>query len=195
MTSAIYSTWYNRFKALFIRIGQKSEQKSILMLPPAIAPNTAAPDVNPISKEFWSIDNSAVMKLPQGLYYCIGVEIFFIARHYVVIDGHTGIEHTHSYRLRVKCASSSLISEDQVVIGYHHLRDRMKFVVSAYNNKLLNSLPPFQSLQPTTENLTGVLFQQLERSFSGLRVQLLEVTIWESPTEEITVSRTVNYDA
>lgn len=143
----------------------------------------------PRPTEFWVVDPSAVVNPPQGLCYRIAVDIFFNARHYVVIDGCAGPEHPHSYRLQVKCSSQVLALKDQVVVGYSQLREPMKQVVNAYNNQLLNNLPPFQNLQPTTENLTGVLFQQLDRVFTGLPVRLLEITVWESPTEGITVAR------
>jgi 6-pyruvoyltetrahydropterin/6-carboxytetrahydropterin synthase len=142
-------------------------------------------------EDFWRIDPAAVICPPPGVCYLIAVDIFFNARHCVVINGQAGSEHSHSYRLQVKCSSQSLAGQDQVVVGYAQLRERMKLVVSGYNNQLLNSLPPFQALQPTTENLTGVLFQQLDRVLAGFPLRLLEVTVWESPTEQITVSRMV----
>ncbi len=58
-------------------------------------------------------------------------------------------------------------------------------IVKAYNNKVLNDLPPFQTLQATTENFAAVLFQQFARLESTLGFELVSSTLWESPTESI----------
>ena len=71
------------------------------------------------------------------------------------------------------------------MVGYHILRERIHPIVAAYNNQLLNNLPAFQRLQPTTENLTGVLFQQVSRMLVDLPIELTSVTVWEAPTEMV----------
>lgn len=134
---------------------------------------------------FWDIDIERILQAPEGFAYEITLDMFFNARHFVVMDGVPGEVHTHSYRLQVRCRSRQLEQESHVVVGYTAIRERMKQVVSAYNNQLLNDLPPFQRLQPTTENLAAVLFQQLERLLADLPVDLVGVTVWESPTESV----------
>nr|WP_290670198.1 6-carboxytetrahydropterin synthase [Ardenticatena sp.] len=134
---------------------------------------------------FWDIDIERVLRAPKGFVYEITLDMFFNARHFVVMNGVRGDIHTHSYRLQVRCRSRQLEQDSHVVVGYTAIRERMKQVVSAYNNQLLNDLPPFQQLQPTTENLTAVIFQQLERLLADLPVELVGVTVWESPTESV----------
>ena len=183
MASTLPSPWKANLRTLFARLRSRNEDLSFIASQPAYRP-VEAPSLqilNPL--EFWLVDASLVVNPPQGLCYRIAIDIFFNAHHFVVINGKAGPEHSHSYRLQVKCSSLMQALNNQ-------LREKMKQVVSAYNNQLLNELPPFKGLQPTTENLTGVLFQQLDRSFLGLPVRLLEITVWESPTEGVTVART-----
>lgn len=139
--------------------------------------------------DFWQIDEKAILSPPAGSAYAMAIDVFFNARHFVTMDGNVGLEHTHSYRAQVKCRSLSLSKSDQIVVGYQEIRDRLIQAVQAYNNCVLNHLPPFKSLQPTTENLTAILFQQMERLLSDLPVELVSLTVWESPTEGITYSR------
>ncbi|KPL88631.1 hypothetical protein SE16_07810 [Ardenticatena maritima] len=134
---------------------------------------------------FWDVDIERILKAPEGFVYEITLDMFFNARHFVVMNGVPGEVHTHSYRLQVRCRSRQLEQDSHVVVGYTAIRERMNQVVSAYNNQLLNDLPPFQRLQPTTENLAAVLFQQLERLLADLPVELVGVTVWESPTESV----------
>jgi len=141
-----------------------------------------------LPEDFWQIDENAILSPPLGAAYAMTMDVFFNARHYVTMDGILGVEHTHSYRAQVNCRSLFLSKDDQIVVGYQEIRDRLVQAVQAYNNCILNHLPPFKALQPTTENLTAILFQQMERMLSGLPVELISLTIWESPTEGITYS-------
>ena len=141
------------------------------------------------ASDFWQIDEDAVLRPPLGDKFEIVVDIFFNASHFVINKGYKGPVHSHAYRFQAKCISQRLTDQDQVVVGYEHLRDRMRTLAQAYNNQLLNDLPPFERLQPTTENLTAILFQQLDRMLKSIHISLSNVTIWESPTESITYSR------
>lgn len=139
--------------------------------------------------DFWQVDETAIFHPPASLIYEISMDLFFIATHYVTIEGQLGPPHTHSYRLQVRCHSQALSSQDQVVVTYKDLRDLIRQVTAAYNNQTLNHLPPFQKVQTTTENLTAVIYQQITRLLSDLPVELTEITIWESPTEAITIRK------
>ena len=142
----------------------------------------------PDPDEFWQINEKAILSPPDGSGYDLALDVFFNARHYVVMDGHKGPEHAHSYRMRVRCQSRTLSSDDQAVIGYHILNARVDDILQVYNNTLLNGLPPFQKLQPTTEVLAAVTYQQLEQMLSDLQIRLISVTVWEAPTKAITYS-------
>jgi 6-pyruvoyl-tetrahydropterin synthase len=165
--------------------------------PPAdpARPATLGPASNPaaadsaLPEDFWRIDEAAALRLSERTFYQVSLDVFFNARHAVTFQGRAGPEHAHSYRLQATCRVQGLAREDPVVVGYEFLRQKMTRVVSAYNNQLLNALPPFQTLQPTTEILAAVLFRQLDRLLLELGLVLTSITIWESPTEAITYSR------
>lgn len=143
-----------------------------------------------LPNDFWQVDETAIMNPSEGGIYEITLDIFFNAQHHVTIEGKQGPDHSHSYRLRVRCRSRSLTEENHIIIGYQILRERIRQVATAYNNQFLNALPPFQSIQPTTEILTAVIYQQLARILADLPVELVSVTIWDSPTEAITFTAT-----
>jgi len=134
-------------------------------------------------EQFWDIDLEQVKHLPPGAYYELILDQFFQASHYVTIEGRTGPVHTHSYRLEVRCRSRMLLPDNHVVVGYRTLRERIKQVVQVYNHTLLNELPPFQELQPTTEALIGVIAQQIQRMLADLPIEPVSLTLWESPDE------------
>lgn len=139
--------------------------------------------------DFWHIDEDAIFDNSAEFSYELSLDTFFNAQHFVVMQGHQGPVHSHSYRLRIRCRGESLSDDDNVLVGYRAVRTRVEQVVGAYNDRLLNDLPPFERLQPTTEILAAVLFQQIAWIMRKLPVHLISVTVWESPTESITYRR------
>ena len=139
--------------------------------------------------DFWQVDEAAVLHPPADSNYEMTIDEFFNATHFVTINGTTGPVHAHSYRLRVRCFSRMLSEENQVVVGYQVLVKRVVSLVGAYNGNLLNDLPPFHHLQPTTENLVGVIFHQLARMLEDLPITLASITVWEAPTKSISYHR------
>ena len=170
---------------------KKEKSKKVIVAPPPAAPYDASGngEHEALPEEFWDIDEPAVLGLFVGHYYELSIDTFFNASHTVVIKGMRGEQHTHSYRLSVRCRSKSISGQEQIIIDYTTLRDRVNRVAQAYNNQVLNELPPFKQLKSTTENLTAVLFQQLRRALKGLPVELTSITVWESPTVSVTLTK------
>lgn len=170
---------------------RKDKSKKVIVAPRPIAWHGSGENGSPeaLSEDFWDIDEPAVLGLFVGHYYELSIDTFFNASHTVVIKGRKGEQHTHSYRLCVRCRSKSIAGQEQVIVDYSTLRDRINRVAQAYNNQVLNDLPPFKKLKSTTENLTAVLFQQLGRALKGLPIDLTSITIWESPTVAITLTK------
>lgn len=163
------------------------EIPALLLDPPSR--NGASKPENAVPEEFWRFDEAEVIQRSEDVFYQMSVDVFFNARHYVSFQGNPGPEHSHSYRLQANCRTQGLAGEDHMVIGFQFLRQTMIQVVNAYNNQLLNRLPPFKNLQPTTEVLAAILFRQLDRLLIELGLVLISITVWESPTEAITYGR------
>ncbi len=170
---------------------RKNKAKKVVVAPPIASPPGAngGEEQKSLPDDFWDIDEPAVLGLFVGHYYELSIDTFFNASHAVVIKGRKGEQHTHSYRLSVRCRSKSISGGEQIIIDYTTLRDRVNRVAQAYHNTILNDLPPFMQLKSTTENLTAVLFQQLRRALKGLPVELTSITVWESPTVSVTLTK------
>jgi 6-pyruvoyltetrahydropterin/6-carboxytetrahydropterin synthase len=170
---------------------RKDNRKTVIVAPPVEMPAVTGKNggLEGLPEDFWDIDEPVVLGLFLGHYYEISIDTFFNASHTVVIKGRKGPLHTHSYRLGVRCRSKSFSGKEQVIADYSTLRDRINRVAQAYNHQFLNDLPPFRHLKSTTENLTAVLFQQLTKALKGLPVELVSITIWESPTVAVTLTK------
>jgi 6-pyruvoyltetrahydropterin/6-carboxytetrahydropterin synthase len=167
------------------------KRKEVIVAPPAELPADKGKNrgSDAVPEDFWDIDEPTVLGLFVGHYYEISIDTFFNASHTVIIKGRRSPLHTHSYRLGVRCRSKSISGKEQVVADYSTLRDRINRVAKAYNHQHLNDLPPFRQLKSTTENLTAVLFQQLTKALKGLPIELVSITVWESPTVAVTLTK------
>jgi 6-pyruvoyl-tetrahydropterin synthase len=119
--------------------------------------------------------------------FTLGMEVFFNSRHFVTIDGRPGRVHPHSYRVTVKIRQS-LQPGQAFGLAFHEVRDLVQSETNRFNDKILNDLAPFNTradLQPTTENLAAVIYQQVQPRLPA-ELRLDSVTVWESPTNYVT---------
>ena len=180
----------NPTQVLLERVLHRSQSEQIAARPYAQRASKSVESNNGHRQEKeWAVRKTDVLRPPPGFCYEMILDLFFNARHFVVMDGQQGPEHPHSYRVQVRCRSRALHPQNHVLVGYQELRERVKQVIKAYNGTLLNELPVFRHLQPTTENLAGVLYQQLNVVLKDMPIELVSVTVWESPTEGIVFRR------
>ena len=138
---------------------------------------------------FWSIDESRVLNPIQGAYN-FSYTVFFTSYHHVTnASGQYGEIHPHSFRLVIKVHAKAIFQESKIVLPYESIREAVSKIALAYEGQMLNDLPPFKDLQPTTENLCGVIWQQLEYLSKTKPFKVLEITLMESPTIGVTFSK------
>lgn len=114
-------------------------------------------------------------------HYEVSVETTFAASHQ--LRGYKGdIEPLHGHNFRVEAfVSTEVLDELGVVIDFIELEAKLREVVSPYDHRHLNKIPPFDRENPTTENLARFLFEQLEKRLPR-GTTLRRVRVWEAPT-------------
>jgi 6-pyruvoyl-tetrahydropterin synthase len=122
-----------------------------------------------------------------ALTYSISVDSFFNARHQVTINGSKGPLHAHSWRVRLKLRQTSDIGA-HALFGFAEAKRLLNDQITPYDGKVLNNLPQFSSVPPTTENLAAILFVSVKVAASDLRIIIDSITVWESPTISVTCS-------
>ena len=115
--------------------------------------------------------------------YEIAIVEFFNARHAIGDES----PHSHSWKVEVKLRRPRYLGE-QVLVGLAETRETLRRLFARYEDSFLNNIPPFTFQAPSAENLVSYLFEQLEKAFRGTDAQLFSVTIWESPTNYVTMS-------
>ncbi len=115
------------------------------------------------------------------------VDAFFNARHFVVMNGRQGPAHAHSWRVQSEIRAA-FNDRDGVALPFATARRLLQTLVGGYNDTLLNEVAPFDRIQPTAENIAATIYRSMARSMDLLPVQLLSISVWESPTNCVTYS-------
>jgi len=108
---------------------------------------------------------------------------FFNARHTIGDEP----AHAHSWKVEIKVRRPRYLGE-QSLISIEETRQKMRQLFARYEDTFLNDIPPFTFQEPTTENLATYLFEQLDKAFQGSDAKLHALTIWESPTNYVTIT-------
>jgi len=113
--------------------------------------------------------------------YQISVETSFAASHQLR-DYKAPLEplHGHNFRVEVFVASASL-PDTGYIVDFLELEVMLKEVVAPYDHRHLNDLPPFDELNPTTENMARFFFDELRKKLPPEAI-LSRVRVWEAPT-------------
>lgn len=149
---------------------------------PAARPDQAVPA---LPDDLWSVDQVAVA---ATLSRCdLTLETYFQASHITPGASAASTRHTHVFRVQLTCALAQ--HNPGAPLPFHVVRERLDGLARSYVGRHLNDLPPFRSVEPTTEHLTAVLFCQLERLLADLPLTVEAVTVYESPTQAATCRR------
>ena len=107
----------------------------------------------------------------------------FSAAH--AVRGHTrGCEnlHGHNYRVRVQVEAPELDGLG-MVIDFADLKAMVHEVLSPFDHRTINDIPPFDLRNTTAELLAEYTFEEVDRrlgQFDAGRVRLRRVEVWEN---------------
>ncbi len=119
--------------------------------------------------------------------YEIGVDVFFNGRHYVEKDGEQGHVHMHSWRAQAILLGESY-NDVGTVVGTEGVKEIIVSLVSQYNESLLNKVPPFDEIMPTSNNIARVIYEYVMNELEDSELDLKAVRLWESPTSYVEYS-------
>jgi len=118
--------------------------------------------------------------------YQISVEQHFDAAH--ALRGYRGkceALHGHRFRVVVRIEAPGL---DDIGLAYDfsELKKHLAGVISKFDHVCLNDVPPFDKLNPSSENIAATIYKELKPKLSG--VSLVAVEVWESPQTGVVYS-------
>ena len=94
---------------------------------------------------------------------------------------HGGCEQLHGHNWRVELiVATETLNDIGMALDFREAKRILREAIEQFDHAYLNELPGFQEQNPTTENVSRIVFEECSRRMpEGLRVQ--SVTVWESP--------------
>ena len=114
--------------------------------------------------------------------YEISVEQEFDAAH--ALRGYEGkCERLHGHRFRVAVTvRASKLNNIGLAYDFTILKKQLGEVLGRYDHTSLNETPPFEQINPSSENIAAAVYGEMMARLSGAPVTLSRVEVWESPT-------------
>ena len=120
--------------------------------------------------------------------YQISVEQHFDAAHF--LRGYQGkCEALHGHRFKV-VARVQASGTDDIGLAYDFtvLKQHLAEILAGLDHTCLNDVPPFDNINPSSENIAATIYNQLQPKLVEAPVTLSCIEVWESPESWVTYS-------
>lgn len=97
-------------------------------------------------------------------------------------DGPCKDMHGHTWKVEMVVCGNSLDGVG-LLADFKILKAKLKEVLSPLDHVVLNDLPVFKDLNPSTENLARHIYRSLSARVAPLRLK--QVQVWESDTASV----------
>ena len=120
--------------------------------------------------------------------YQISVEQHFDAAHFLRgYQGKCEALHGHRFRVVIKIKASRV---DNIGIAYDfvELKQQLGDILARFDHTCLNDVSPFDKINPSSENIASIIYNELKPKLAGAPVSLACVEVWESPQSGVAYS-------
>ena len=120
--------------------------------------------------------------------YRISVEQHFDAAHY--LRGYRGkCETMHGHRFRVVVnIKASAVDDIGIAYDFADLKRHLRDVLDSLDHSCLNDTPPFDAINPSSENIAARIYDELKPKLAEAPVSLTSVEVWETPHQGVVYS-------
>ena len=118
--------------------------------------------------------------------YEISVENHFDAARF--LRGYQGkCEALHGHRFRVVAkVSASKLDATGLAYDFTELKQHLNDILSRFDHTCLNDVPPFDEINPSSENIAVTIYNELKSKLAGAPVSISSIEVWESPQAWVT---------
>ncbi|MFC2020789.1 6-carboxytetrahydropterin synthase QueD [Chloroflexota bacterium] len=118
--------------------------------------------------------------------YRVSIEQHFDAAHFLRgYQGKCEALHGHRYKVVAKVAASQ-INEIGLAYDFTVLKRHLADILSRFDHTCVNDVPPFDMINPSSENIASTIYNELESKLAEASVSLSCVEVWESPESWVT---------
>lgn len=120
--------------------------------------------------------------------FSVRVEARFEAAHFLrSYRGITEPLHGHSYRVEAELErGGGDLDEDELAVDFVEARKQLESIASRLDYGCINEISPFDSLNPTAENVARWFCDELQHSMEHADAVVVEVRLFEGPVNSVT---------
>jgi 6-pyruvoyltetrahydropterin/6-carboxytetrahydropterin synthase len=107
----------------------------------------------------------------------------FCAAHSIILLSHPEPLHGHNFKATATITGDQL-DDEGLLCDFHLVESTLKEICRPFNNNNLNTIPPFDQLNPTAEHLAQYIADQLADQLDQAlapRAKVHSVSITEAP--------------
>jgi 6-pyruvoyltetrahydropterin/6-carboxytetrahydropterin synthase len=118
--------------------------------------------------------------------YQVSVRRHFDAAHY--LRGYQGrCEQMHGHRFQVMVSvQAQQLNDIGLAFDFVALKGHLDEILGRFDHVCLNEVPPFDNINPSSENLAATIYGELKGKLGGTAVSLSSIEVWESPEACVT---------
>ncbi len=111
--------------------------------------------------------------------YKLAIEVSISASHYLRhYSGPCQRMHGHNWKIQVVVTGKQL-NEAGMIIDFKELSDLTWQVIGRFDHQTFNELPPFDTLNPTAENMAKYFYHEIGRILPE-GVSMSAIRLWET---------------
>ena len=116
--------------------------------------------------------------------YEVSVQEHFDAAHY--LRGYRGrCENLHGHRFQVMVmVRASQVDQIGLAYDFVELKRHLREILQRLDHTCLNDVPPFDRINPSSENIAATIYNELEKRLAGISISGVQVC--ESPEACVT---------
>ncbi len=118
--------------------------------------------------------------------YTIAIEQHFDAAHFLRgYQGKCEALHGHRYKVVARVATSKL-DDIGLACDFSLLKQYLGEILSRFDHTCLNDVPPFDEINPSSENIAATVYNELKPKLVGDPVTIDSIEVWETPQSWVT---------
>lgn len=94
-------------------------------------------------------------------------------------NGNCSEKHGHNWGVQVFVRSNSL-DEIGIAVDFKALKRELDAILLELDHKDLNTIPPFDTINPTSENIAKTIYDRLASKLNDSRIKVYKVRISEN---------------
>ena len=98
--------------------------------------------------------------------------------------------HGHNYKLTTEITANQL-DDLGMVIDFAQARPIIDKIVMQLDHKFFNEVSPFDTINPTAENIAAWIYKQIAQQINSDRVRVKSVVLQETPHEAVSYTEEV----